>query len=66
MNKVNLIKQFKFSNDLVNIINEFTIYLDSYFKIEDNINNNYELYEYYGIFKEKIINSSRKYGIIKK
>lgn len=66
MNKVNLIKQFKFSNELINILNEFSVYLDSYFKIEDNINNNKELYEYYCNFKEKIINTSRKYGIIKK
>lgn len=66
MNKVNLINQLKFSNELVKLFDGFTKYLDFYFKEEENINNNKELYDNYKKFSKNITDVAIKYGVFKR
>lgn len=60
--KNNMLKKLNFSLELVNIFNDYVNSLDEYFSVQENIENNYDLYLLYNDLKSNILNLSKKYG----
>lgn len=60
--KNNMLKKLNFSLELVNIFNDYANFLDEYFSVQENIENNYDLYLLYNDLKSNILNLSEKYG----
>ena len=59
----NIVSKLNFAMDLVNSFNDYSNILDVYFSLEENRENNKELFIYYQDLRDNIINLSKKYNI---
>lgn len=59
----NIVSKLNFAMDLVNSFNDYSNTLDVYFSLEENRENNKELFIYYQDLRDNIINLSKKYNI---
>lgn len=64
--KKDLINKINFTKDLVNILKDYTLFMDNFFKDEDNKNIYSDVYVEYKKFSDNIYLLSKEYGFIKK
>lgn len=63
--KKDLINKINFTKDLVNILKDYTLFMDNFFKDEDNKNIYSDVYVEYKKFSDNIYLLSKEYGFIK-
>lgn len=64
--KKDLIDKINFTRDLVNILKDYTLFMDNFFKDENNRNIYSDVYVEYKKFSDNIYLLSKAYGFIEK
>lgn len=60
-----IINKINFTKDLVNILKDYTIFMDNFFKNEENRNFYADVYVEYKKFSDNVYLLSKEYGFIK-